>query len=295
MISIIVPVYNGESYIERNFDSLMSQTNLNYEVIYVNDGSSDRTEQILQEITAKDARFSYYTIVNQGAAVARNFGVTHAKYDYVTFLDVDDFLNPDYILKSKIFLKEDNSDILVFGCQINNKINKLAITPNAYQRKQFLVELLTHGGWEIWGKVFKKSLFRSIQLPAEKILIGEDAYIFIQLVLNAQSIKVKQEFLYNYTVHSQSISHNKSQKTIEDGLYVAEFIAHKLTNIIDKKTIDTMILLFYSNSLRRGMLSSKHKYIPFIQSALRMETLLNLPFKKAVFITVFFMINKFKR
>lgn len=295
MISIIIPCFNAEKFVLTNFQSLLKQTDNDFEVIYVNDGSSDRTEDILQDITANDGRFSYYTIPNQGAAVARNFGVTQAKHDYITFLDVDDFLNQDFILKSKKILSHDNSDILVFGCRINNKINKLSITPSCYNKKQFLTELLTHGGWEIWGKLFKKSLFYSIELPAKKILIGEDAYIFIQLVLNAQSIKVKNEFLYSYTVHSQSISHNKSLKTIEDGLYVAEYISNKLINIIDKKTIDTMILLFYSNSLRRGMLPSNHRYIKLVQSALRVETLLNLPFAKAIFIAVFFVINKFKR
>lgn len=294
MISIIIPCYNAENFINSCFESLLLQSNKNFEVIFINDGSKDCTEEKLAEVVQKDNRFSAYTTKNQGAALARLYGVSKSRFEYVTFLDIDDSFHNDFI---KIFLKNiEHHDILSCGFKSTGKKCEavLKFQPGSYDQKQFISNLTKLSGWEMWGKVYKKSLFDNIDMPTRKLFIAEDAFVFFQLVLNSNSILVIDEYLYYYLVHSDSISHNKSEKHIEDGLFVADYLSKKLKTIVSKKEIDMMVLLFYSNSLRRGFLKKDNPYLINVYNALNFKALSGLPFLKAFFVTIMFFLNQLK-
>lgn len=297
MISIIIPVFNAENYVRANYYSLLKQNFNDFEVIYINDGSSDKTESILSELVESDARFSFYTISNSGACIARLTGVEKSRFDYVTFLDIDDFFDENFlqVLYKKILEKQ--ADIICCGFTlIKNKseIKKLNIKPDLYSREQYISKLLKNSGWEMCAKLYKKSLFYGIEFPNRKLLIGEDAFLFFQIVLNSKSILVLDYFLYNYNIHIGSTSHIKSLKTVEDGLYVAEYLSKKLEGIADKKNIDTMVLLFYSNSLRRGFLSRSNQYFSIVRKSFNLGGLLGLPSAKMFFVFIMYIFNFFK-
>ena len=106
--SIVIPLFNKEQYIAETLDSVIHQTFDNYEVIIVNDSSTDRSLSIVKSFEIKDSRFNVYTIPNGGVSNARNFGITHSHGEFVCFLDADDLWKPDY-------LKEANSLIEKYG------------------------------------------------------------------------------------------------------------------------------------------------------------------------------------
>ena len=145
MISIIIPVFNAERYVSMSFYSLLKQNYKNFEVIYINDGSTDLTESILNELIVKDNRFYLYTIENKGAALARLKGVGKSNFDYITFLDVDDSLDDDFIniLFNKVLME--NVDIICSGFTLvknDLKLKKRNIKSGCYFSNDYLVELL---------------------------------------------------------------------------------------------------------------------------------------------------------
>ena len=107
-VSIIIPVYNGENAISISLDSILSQTLKDYEVIIIDDGSNDKTNDIVSSYTNSDNRFRYFYQENQGVSGARNNGIKKSNGDYICFLDSDDFYDSTFICKmySKIFEKK---------------------------------------------------------------------------------------------------------------------------------------------------------------------------------------------
>lgn len=95
-ISVIIPVYNAEKYIERCINSVVAQTYNNWEMIVINDGSTDNTENIIREKAKADNRIQIYSQNNQGAGIARNNGISKATGEYIVFLDADDYVNKEY-------------------------------------------------------------------------------------------------------------------------------------------------------------------------------------------------------
>ena len=116
LISIIVPVYNTEKYIERCLDSIMKQDYPNFEVILVNDGSTDESGIIIQKYKEKYKNISYIKQENKGVGAARNAGIKVAKGDYISFVDSDDLIMEDYcshLLVMQILLLRAEKNILI--------------------------------------------------------------------------------------------------------------------------------------------------------------------------------------
>lgn len=289
MISIIVPVYNGESYIERNFDSLMSQTNLNYEVIYVNDGSVDRSKQILSSLISDKVKLINSN--NHGVMAARHLGVKYALYDYITFLDVDDILDSNFV---EIFYREiekNKCDMYCTNFQLlksnNIRVKSYSLKKGNFSKKIFINNLCRYGGWELCGKVFEKKLFALVEYPS-KVTIGEDALVLFQLAYYANKINVLDNHLYIYIHQFNSASNIRSVEKCRDGIkagiYIKKFLQSK--NIIDDSYLNSLILLFFSNSLTRGVLSSSDPLLKDIRMAVKIDALNLISVKKRIIVII---------
>ncbi len=128
MISIIVPCYNVEKYLDRCLDSIVAQTNQNYEVIMVNDGSKDGSGDICNRYADKYERFQAYHKTNGGLADARNYGLKYVNGDYVTFLDSDDWITSDYVASLEEYIKQYPAiDHIRFGYYIDYSENDYTI------------------------------------------------------------------------------------------------------------------------------------------------------------------------
>lgn len=115
LISVIIACYNQGKYLENSLNSLLNQTYKNWECIIINDGSTDETEKVLLEFSKKDSRFSYFSESNNGVSVARNFGLSKCKGDYIQFLDADDHIHGEKFF-TQISTLESNENIdIVYG------------------------------------------------------------------------------------------------------------------------------------------------------------------------------------
>lgn len=284
MISIIVPCYNAEKFIEKNLASILNQTDNNFEVIYVNDGSQDDTEILIKEISKQYSFISSYSINNSGAMNARKFGLSFAQYEYITFVDVDDVIDINFVSTFNYLISNYHFDIIVSNFNIlhNGKLSyKKNVTQGEYCSSKYLESLCTNAGWELCGKIYSKKLFNNVLYPSQ-ITIGEDAAIFFQLVLNSKLIKVIDEHLYTYIYYPTSSSNIKSIDKCRDGLKAAEFIRKILqeSEILERKYLDSLILIFFSNSLRRGRLKKSDFYYPLVKESINFNSIMNLSFAK---------------
>lgn len=169
-VSMIVPCYNAENFIQRGISSIIHQTCPDWELILVDDGSTDSTAAICQRATAEDERVHFVRQKNQGVSAARNRGLDMAKGQYVMFMDSDDYVNPDILAFTLKEAAKYDADIVMVG---HNRVEKdgnihsdsshWSDTENSDKIKEDI--LLNRLPNFVWGKLYKKSLWDDIRLP----------------------------------------------------------------------------------------------------------------------------------
>ena len=203
LISIVIPVYNAEKYLEECLNSIKNQTYKNFEVILVNDGSIDNSESICKEFVESDTRFRYYLNANGGASSARNLGLDNVTGEYITFIDADDWVDENHLEVLINNIKENNSDMAVssikkfdnvsrFKFRVYSNQEKYLLNYNKLNREEFLVILpkLIHASnsYKIAvSKLFKKELLSDVRFD-ESIVYGEDLEFFFKIYNNISSI-----------------------------------------------------------------------------------------------------------
>ena len=198
-ISIIIPIYNGAPLLERTIQCLREQTYRDFEVLLVNDGSTDQTERICWTASEGDQRFYYIYQQNAGVSAARNLGLSHARGDYITFLDADDIVPADYL--SVLYDACQNADIAVCDVvSIQDGTEKDRFThPDAVLSQREALELLLTRKKINSGpcaKLFRREVVEGLNFPPlkayEDILFVRDAFC------RAQRIAVTNRTEYRY-------------------------------------------------------------------------------------------------
>lgn len=175
LFSIVIPTYNREKFIVKTIQSVLSQTYTNFELIIVDDGSTDNTEKFVRNI--KDKRIKFFKKENEERGAARNYGTNKAKGDYITFLDSDDLLYSKYLEEAKYFIKKNNS-INIFHqlFEVRSKDNKL-IRSADYSNRNAFKSLITKGNFMACQGLFLKADFAKSNLFIEdRNLAGSEDY-----------------------------------------------------------------------------------------------------------------------
>ena len=246
LISIVIPVYNAEKYLEQCLNSIQNQTYKNFEVILVNDGSMDHSESICMDFVKVDTRFKYFTKVNGGASSARNFGLDNVTGDYITFIDADDWVDENHLEVLMNNIKENNSDMAVssikkfdnvsnFEFRVYSNQEKYLLNYNKLNREEFLVILpkliYASNSYKIAvSKLFKKELVTNIRFD-ESIIYGEDLEFFFKLYLNINSISYVDEVTYIYRLHDESSSSKFGQLHMEQELAIYKKMYEKIEEL----------------------------------------------------------------
>lgn len=208
-ISIIVPVYNCEGYLERCLDSIRKQTYENIEVITVDDGSSDRSAEIAKSYAEKDTRFHYYYKKNGGVSSARNYGLDRITGDYIGFVDGDDEILPDMYETLILLILNNGADASVISPIISIDGKRLAFSDDASVMeftgedaiKESLRGVVFAG--HLCLKLFKASLFESLRLR-EDIAICEDLIAVYEAFSKSEKIVFADLHKYVYYTNSNS-------------------------------------------------------------------------------------------
>ncbi|MCI2255194.1 glycosyltransferase [Domibacillus sp. PGB-M46] len=220
-ISIIVPIYNVEQYLKKCVDSILAQTFQDYEIILVNDGSTDACGEICDDYINKDSRIRVIHKKNGGLADARNTGINAANGDYLGFVDSDDWLEPTMYETLYNVCFSENADIstCLIETQRKNKNQKTKV--NKKEIKVFTsfeaISSLYEGklsGFSACNKLYKKSLFENVEFPKGRVY--EDAAIMYKLFSYASKIAFVNLPLYKYNYRDHSITRsNFSEKRFD--------------------------------------------------------------------------------
>lgn len=211
-ISVIVPIYNSEKYLNRCLDSLVNQTYKDIEIILVDDGSTDKSLQICMEYKDKDSRIIVIHKCNGGLSSARNIAIDSAKGDYITFVDSDDFVSLHYIEILYELAVHYDADItmthFVRGCEDKFEFKKVKGKVSKYTNIEFIEKRLIKGDSQsACCKLYKRTIFNTLRFPEG--IIWEDLAISAALFYEAKTIVEIKNPLYYYFQNPNGIIHSK--------------------------------------------------------------------------------------
>lgn len=213
LVSVIVPVYNTEKYLERCIDSLLRQTYKNIEILIIDDGSTDNSPEICDRYSLLDDRVKVVHKSNGGVSSARNAGLDIASGKYVAFVDSDDYVEETYIECLYSLIKDNSADLSICGYiyetengTIINRTKGNEMLLNAYEA---LYMSFNNRGFQgfLWNKLFIKELIGKLRFDVN-ISISEDTLFVLQYLLNCNRIVYNPTNQYHY-VHHQSSALNR--------------------------------------------------------------------------------------
>lgn len=302
LISIIVPIYNVEKYLQECIESLLKQTYKNIEIILVDDGSPDNCPQICDEFLKKDKRIKVFHKVNGGLSDARNYGLERATGNYICFVDSDDFVTEDYIefLYNKLILN--NVDIAMCGftnyyndnkmkCKIKKVQNKI------YDRELAHIYLNVLGYFDVasWNKIYKKELFNDVRFPVGKTC--EDWRIMHNIIDKTNNVFYDSAIKYYYRRRENSITSSKKVRmdSIEAALDALEF--YKQKKYLKVLPYAYQSLMIACMGVVNNMICfndfSRYNYVDNIKKKYRMKACLNkLKFCKKIQLLFFMYFTK---
>lgn len=265
-ISIIVPIYNIEEYIEKCIDSVISQTYKDWELILVNDGSTDNSEKICEEYALKDSRIKVIHKENGGLPSARKAGLEIAKGDFIFHLDGDDFI-PENTLEILINKqKECDADIVIGDfqvvrgeqyCEIFNDY-KFSFLNNIEYTKQ----LLNVGAFFVWGKLIRANINKNIEIPLD-IQYTEDAIAMIQIANNAKKIAKVDAITYYYLKRENAYTSSISKKNLiqwyKSSVFIENYIKSTNKELINSEEFIRFKLNQIAIYLQHTHISGKYR------------------------------------
>ena len=219
LISIIVPVYNVEKYLNECIDSIIAQTYSNIEIILVNDGSTDASGKICDEYEKKDSRIKVIHQDNAGLSAARNAGMAVATGEYLYFVDSDDYVDEKLCEKCIERFDNCNAEVIVFGFDYvdedGNKIKDYLPCPDQLSSKEMLCKLLSGNMYDYaWNKMYKRYTFDGVVWPVG--YVWEDVATIYKVIMKIDTVAILSEALYFYRQRKNSITATMSDKALQD-------------------------------------------------------------------------------
>lgn len=216
LVSVIVPVYNVEKYLDRCIESIINQTYKNLEIILVDDGSPDNCPKMCDNWAKKDKRIKVIHKENGGLSDARNIGINNATGDYIAFVDSDDFIDKEMYEKLLQNLIRTNSDISI--CSMiyyyeNDQIKELKNNDTSFfiyddiKKYDNLFNENFLNFVVVWNKIYKKEIFKKLRFPKGKI--NEDTFLAHKILNLSNKIVYSKEKLYYYVQREESIMHQQ--------------------------------------------------------------------------------------
>lgn len=271
LISVVVPIYNVERYLDTCIKSIISQSYNNIEIILVDDGSKDNCSKICDDFKQQDSRIKVIHKSNGGLSDARNAGMKKATGEYIMFIDSDDYIFPGYIEYLYDLIKTNNADISV--CQVveidengeiieEKGIPDTKIVEGTYNCIREFTEN-TSIDTPAWRKLYRKSLFSNncIQYPVGRL--HEDVFTTHKLILHSNRIAIGSKALYGYRIRAGSIVNSSFTTRHMDYLYGSIERYKDITNIfpqLDKHASKGIIHAANMSLLRIGRSQESLKY-----------------------------------
>lgn len=213
LLSVIIPVYNVDKYLQKCIDSLLSQIFDDFEVILVDDGSTDSCPEICDKIVSRDKRFKVIHKKNEGVAIARKVGFLQATGKFVHFLDSDDWIEPNAY--SSCISEDADFDVIFFGFSRINENSQIIYwdIPNPNTNLNEILTKNAHLAFLLWNKIFRKEILDTVDFSqTDGLTFSEDSLISVSALCKCKNIKILEKALYNYFYRTNSVTRKMSDK-----------------------------------------------------------------------------------
>lgn len=242
MISVILPVYNSEKTLERCIDSILRQTYTQYEIIVVNDGSTDSSKAIIERYSESDNRIVSIEKANGGVGSARNIGIERAKGEYVCFVDSDDYVAATYIEELYNCITSAVTDLAL--CLISRSEDLVSHENTQYDENNSLIRSIINNDEHNAGpynKLFKRDIIGNLRF-AEDIYLGEDTLFCVEYAKKCKSAVRVNKVLYFYDVPTSTSLYVTDKSKLRRNLTVIDSRKRMLekVNMLDKDTVDAI-------------------------------------------------------
>lgn len=283
LISVIIPVYQVEKYLDKCVESVINQTYQNLEIILVDDGSPDRCSAMCDAWAERDSRIKVIHVKNGGAGKARNIGIAASKGDYIVFVDSDDFVSP-FIYER--MLQEFDSKVDIVECDYDIVESEETIFKVMGSRKEFTTEEAMREHIQdhffkqvIWNKMYRRNVVEGNFFPEGKLI--DDEFWTYKVIGNAKQLIHIDDCLYAYRQQEKSVMHSPFSKArlqaLEAKVFRLEYISEKFPALYFEAHQNLWLSCLYL-----GQLSLKYLPSPDRKRALRMieETVRMYPLTK---------------
>jgi len=260
-VSVIVPVYNVEKYLRKCLDSILIQTFTEFELILIDDGSTDSCSTICDKYASEDGRVHVIHKNNGGVSDARNSGIEKACGEYIAFVDSDDYCDKSWLEGLVQAEQESTADLILSGYVAKNengetikKTERMTGEWNLSDEKQiidYLIHNVLHNGngWEVWSCLFRTSVIRehNIEFCTSCQNFAEDLGFMLEYLLYCKKVRAIADCNYNYVQHSGSMMSNSREVIKLDSLneVAIHFGARYLNEIQAKANKEKYAILYY--------------------------------------------------
>ena len=262
LVTVAIAAYNVERYLNKGMDCLLNQTYKNIEIILVDDGSTDATSKMCDEIAKKDKRIRVIHKENGGLGSARNVGIDLANGEYLYFFDVDDFLDKDFIADSVKIALEKEVDLIIFGyyarfsTETQEELINLTereIHSNEELKQVYVDELLwmKHGNGFAWNKFYKLDFLKKYNFHFGNQRIQQDEPFNMQLYPKLENVFISERAYYHYVLY---VNNNAGSRYLSNKADIIEDIYRKFMDFYKEWNIyDEKVLNYIQTRFVKGM------------------------------------------
>lgn len=282
-ISVIVPIYNAEKYLETCLRSILNQTYQNFEAILVDDGSSDESGRICDQYAQQDERVLVVHKKNEGLICARKTGIMAAHGEYIAFVDADDWIDADFLETAVWQMEHEKADIVITGCIKEDgtcsEIVQNRIDPGIYDISRLVSDvypgMLHYGSFYefgilpyIWNKFYKRQLLETCYTGIDtRIYDGEDVAVTFPYLLKSQKAVITRDAKYHYRIHGESMTANRKadyyQNTARLYLYLASKFQESAYSQCMMPQLDNYMRMMIWQGNPSGFIESTKFIFPF--------------------------------
>ena len=261
LVSIVMPSYNAELHLDRSIKSVLNQSYLNYELIIVDDGSSDNSFEVCKKYAHEDMRIKVFSKENGGPASARNYAINNMSGEYVMFLDADDCLSKDALEKFVNEIEYSKSDFVCSGHfkYFFDGAEPITMSAGKYtgEIQHFLERISVLTGTETiqapWAKIFKSDIINSynIRFP-EAMVFGEDTSFVYEYLTHISKVSMIENPLYYHSIYSGSLSKRLVKDIIEVYIELYSKLMY-LMKIHEVHDFEYQLSILFMNSILHGL------------------------------------------
>lgn len=269
-ISIIVPVYNAEKYLKKCLDSLVNQTKKELEFILINDGSTDKSEEIIK--TYKDKRIKYFKNKNQGIGKTRNLGIEKATGKYLMFLDSDDYFSNDACEMLYKTAEKEKADLIVFDYYRVEKENLNEVKIESFNATNIKDDpnLLLKINLGPCNKIYKSDLIKNNDIKFEENLKYEDTLFVVKAIYKAKKIIKLNKCLHYYIIHEKSETTVRDKKVFDILKIVDKIRTYLKNDELMKDSVDKLTVKILTNyTIQQRYQSDKKLAMKFIDEVFK--------------------------